>query len=99
MRYDVGTEATSKNTAAGWTVFDQDGTDDRGGFVGWQGYGGSAMQFHPAERLGFGFAMNLLAPDLNNAAFSDGAYCHRELQMLVLEAATAIRANASSKTK
>jgi len=91
---DVALEATTKNVNAGWSVFDADATDDRQGFVGWQGYGGSCLQFHPRLQIGFGFAMNLAATDLNCAAFGNsnglpggGGYLHRELQMAVLEAA------------
>ena len=98
VRYDHDLEAKTKNVNAGWSVFDSDADDDREGFVGWQGYGGSALQFHPELGIGFGFAMNLAAIDLNNASCSakegtgsglpgGGGYLHVELQREVLSAA------------
>ena len=97
MQWDHDLEARTKNVNAGWSVFDSDADDDRGGFVGWQGYGGSALQFHPGLGIGFGFAMNLAAIDLNNASCSGsgssgsglpggGGYLHVELQREVLRA-------------
>ena len=54
------------------------------------------MQFHRELEIGFGFAMNLAAIDLNNSGISGdaglpggGAYLHRELQMAVECAARA----------
>lgn len=88
VKRDADLEALSKSTRVGWGVFDQDTADNRGGFIGWQGYGGSAMQFHPHPdlRIGFGFATNFAAIDLSNAAWADG-YLHCELQREVLAAA------------
>ena len=65
--------------------------DDRGGFVGWQGYGGTCLQFHPDPRLaiGFGFASNVPAIDLSNAAITPDGYMYCELQRAVLDAAKA----------
>jgi hypothetical protein len=86
--HDSALETATKNTRAGWTIFDSDVVDNRQGFVGWQGYGGSCLQFHPDSdlRIGFGFAMNLAALDLGNAAYRNG-YLHCELQQAVLDAA------------
>ena len=36
VRADAELETTTKNVSAGWSVFDEDVPDDRGGFVGWQ---------------------------------------------------------------
>eukprot|EP00948_MAST-09A_sp_MAST-9A-sp1_P002895 g2895.t1 len=83
LRYDHNCECLTKTTNAGWHIYDQDIKDDRDGFVGWQGYGGSCLQFHPELEIGFGFAMNNIAIDLNNGAFPDG-YLHCELQREVL---------------
>jgi len=33
----------------------------RDGFYGWQGFGGSVMQWHPGLDIGFGYAPTLLA--------------------------------------
>eukprot|EP00937_MAST-01D_sp_MAST-1D-sp2_P007027 g7027.t1 len=100
VAYDHDLEATTKNVNAGWSVFDSDADDDRDGFVGWQGYGGSALQFHPREQIGFGFAMNLAAIDLNNAALDGlpggGGYLHVELQREALRAARRARSSSSS---
>lgn len=41
---------------AGWNDF----KGSRMGFVGWMGAGGSVLQWHPGQRIGFGYAMNLL---------------------------------------
>ena len=92
VRYDAECEAETSNTNAGWAVFDEAVPDDRGGFMGWMGYGGSCLQFHPdpSLRIGFGFANNLAAIDLNNAALPPDGYLHCELQRAVLEAAKAI---------
>merc|ERR1719469_476843 len=43
---------------AGWCDFGP----GREGFVGWMGMGGSVLQWHPQERIGFGYAMNLMEP-------------------------------------
>merc|ERR1711977_162222 len=43
-------------TNAGWNLFE----DRRYGFVGWGGLGGSVVQWHREERVGVGYAMNLL---------------------------------------
>ena len=29
--------------------------EGRDGFIGWMGYGGSVMQYHPEEKIGFGY--------------------------------------------
>eukprot|EP00928_Gymnodinium_smaydae_P031938 TRINITY_DN23275_c0_g1_i1.p1 TRINITY_DN23275_c0_g1~~TRINITY_DN23275_c0_g1_i1.p1 ORF type:complete len:456 (-),score=52.25 TRINITY_DN23275_c0_g1_i1:296-1663(-) len=42
---------------AGWCKF-----QDRLGFMGWMGLGGSVLQWHREDRIGFGYAMNLLEP-------------------------------------
>ena len=36
------------------------GTLLREGYVGWQGLGGSVLQWHPELKIGFGFARNLM---------------------------------------
>lgn len=36
VRADAELETTTKNVNAGWSVFDEDVPDNRGGFVGWQ---------------------------------------------------------------
>jgi len=41
---------------AGWNAFQ----DQRVGYVGWMGLGGSVMQWHQGCEIGFGYAMNLL---------------------------------------
>eukprot|EP00927_Polykrikos_kofoidii_P077744 TRINITY_DN7465_c0_g1_i4.p1 TRINITY_DN7465_c0_g1~~TRINITY_DN7465_c0_g1_i4.p1 ORF type:complete len:451 (+),score=47.32 TRINITY_DN7465_c0_g1_i4:70-1422(+) len=50
-------------TNAGWCEFG----NLRRGWVGWMGYGGSVMQWHPETVMGFGYAMNLLEPCFVNA--------------------------------
>ena len=52
---------------AGWCQFkDAEGALPRFGYVGWMGYGGSVMQWHPDLQLSFGYAMNLMETDLSN---------------------------------
>ena len=68
-------------TNAGWNRFSSTG---RTGFVGWMGLGGSVMQWHPEERIGFGYAMNLLELTPTNER---GAALQRE----VLRCARAVR--------
>merc|ERR1712032_724499 len=51
-------------TNAGWCEFDT--ASGREGWVGWYGWGGSVLQFHPSERIGFGYAMTLMEPILWN---------------------------------
>ena len=36
VRADAELETSTKNVNAGWSVFDEDVPDDRGGYVGWQ---------------------------------------------------------------
>jgi len=45
-------------TNAGWNLFDS----TRMGYVGWMGLGGSVMQWHPEQRIGFGYATNWMEP-------------------------------------
>jgi len=47
-------------TNAGWNQFESTDGGGRSGYVGWMGLGGSVMQWHPVERIGFGYAMNLM---------------------------------------
>ena len=62
---------------------------DNGGTAGWNGYGGSCLQWQRALGVGFGYAMNLLAPDLNNQAgrWVGDSYNHQALLRAVLECA------------
>lgn len=54
-------------TNAGVNIFSPPaGMQDRGGFIGWMGYGGSACQWHPEKQIGFAYAMNAMEPDLDN---------------------------------
>ena len=52
-------------TNAGFNIYQKhDGVNvmqDRKGFVGWMGLGGSAMQFHPDLEIGFGYCMTEMA--------------------------------------
>ena len=48
----------------GWTF------PHRWNFVGWQGLGGSVMQFHPERDLAFAYAMTQMAPMLDPNARS-----------------------------
>ena len=57
LKRDVSNLTSTKNTMAGWTCYDSDMTDNREGFVGWTGFGGSAIQFHPRENIGFGLSL------------------------------------------
>jgi len=52
-------------TNAGWNLF-KEGRHD---YVGWSGLGGSVVQWHREERIGFGYAMNLLEYVGNERAF------------------------------
>jgi len=56
---------------AGWNDF----KDGRMGYVGWMGLGGSVMQWQPKNRIGFGYAMNLLelSPSNERARALQGA--------------------------
>ena len=41
LTYDYACTAKIKTVNAGWHIYDKDVEDNRNGFVGWQGYGGS----------------------------------------------------------
>ena len=49
-------------TNAGWAMSE----GDREGWVGWMGLGGSVVQWHPQERVGFAYAINKLEWSPNN---------------------------------
>jgi len=71
--------------------------DDRKGFVGWTGFGGSAIQFHQDENIGFGYAMNLVAIDLKNCSYAENAFLHREIQMTAFSIAKRNHSHNNSK--
>jgi len=87
-KYDPETEAVTCFTQGGFCVFNGEPLDN-GGTVGWMGYGGSCLQWHPATDVGFGYAMNLLATDLTNSAgqWEGWSYFHQELLNAVLSCA------------
>jgi len=53
---------TTVFTNAGWAMSE----GDREGWVGWMGLGGSVVQWHPQERVGFAYAINKLEWSPNN---------------------------------
>lgn len=65
---------TTEFTNAGWNIYRQGGKGwtfpHRWDFVGWQGLGGSVMQFHPERDLAFAYAMTQMAPKLDPNARS-----------------------------
>jgi len=67
----IARSRTTYFSNAGWTAYKnmQDGCG-REGYVGWMGAGGSAFQWHPEQRIGFGYAMNQmeLTPSNERAA-------------------------------
>jgi len=50
------------------TMFPEDwGFMGREGFMGWMGFGGSVLQWHPDKKIGFGFCSSLIdVTDMNN---------------------------------
>jgi hypothetical protein len=41
--------------------------EGREGFYGWCGLGGAVLEYHPEEKIGFGYATtNLYFPDVSN---------------------------------
>jgi len=50
------------------TIFPEDwGFRGREGFMGWMGFGGSVLQWHPEKKIGFGFCSTLIdVTDMNN---------------------------------
>ena len=67
-------------TNAGVAVFDRPGDLLRGGYVGWMGHGGSAMQWHRGQRIGFGYTCTRMSISMRNPRA-------RRLQLLALECA------------
>eukprot|EP01062_Namystynia_karyoxenos_P059237 TRINITY_DN50685_c0_g1_i1.p1 TRINITY_DN50685_c0_g1~~TRINITY_DN50685_c0_g1_i1.p1 ORF type:complete len:506 (+),score=141.57 TRINITY_DN50685_c0_g1_i1:67-1518(+) len=51
---------------AGFNTYVAGNMQDRGGFVGWQGFGGSVFHWHPELDIGMSYAPNLLEPDTAN---------------------------------
>ena len=56
----------------GWCKFGDDKTKEfeeiqRLGYSGWMGYGGSVLQWHEKQDIAFGYAMNLMEREMNNA--------------------------------
>lgn len=39
---------------------------DMDGYIGWQGYGGSQLYWHPEHQIGFAYAMTLLDSDFSS---------------------------------
>eukprot|EP00040_Diaphanoeca_grandis_P030760 m.182561 g.182561 ORF g.182561 m.182561 type:complete len:568 (-) comp32121_c0_seq2:67-1770(-) len=64
---------TTEFTNAGWHIYNVHPEKSKGGrslpprrgFVGWQGIGGSVMQFHPDLDISFGYAMTEMLPFLD----------------------------------
>ncbi len=64
--YDAILKCKTKFTAGGWHVFDSKLGFDRQGSLGWIGMGGSCLQWHTQQRVGFGYTCNLFGLSLNN---------------------------------
>ncbi len=52
---------SSKSCSADPADPDHSSSVRRAGYVGWYGYGGSVLQWHPGLKIGFGFATDLAA--------------------------------------
>lgn len=60
----------TKFTCAGFHIFDDETYQDRDGFVGWAGFGGSAMMFHPQLKIGFACANTQMASFMDANSWS-----------------------------
>ena len=79
-------------TDAGVAIFAEPGDLLRGGFVGWMGHGGSAMQWHRGEKIGFGYTCTKMSLSIRNPRA-------RRLQLKALECARAVKARAETAAR
>lgn len=76
-------------TSGGWARFrEPKGGVGRDGYVGWMGLGGSVLQWHEEESIGFGYAMNMMEVTPTNERA-------RVLQQAVQECARHVKKDAS----
>jgi len=85
--------ATTVFTDAGVAVFEKPSAFLRGGFVGWMGHGGSAMQWHNAAKIGFGYTCTKMSISMMRNPRA------RRLQLKALECTHTLKAKAETAAR